>query len=413
MASVREGGGGIDATATKPTGEVRRKSYRYFEEGDVIMAKITPCFENGKIAVARGLRSGRAFGSTEFHVLRPRSRAVDSRFLKYFLESPAFTELAIRSMAGAVGQLRVPTRIVADALIPLPPVDEQQRLVSAIEEQLSRLDDGLAEVEAADQKLGAYEVALLHAATMGRLPHGAPPQPTAQVDFDGSLPQLPLRWHWTTLESIAEVVGGVAKDAKKQVGSELVEVPYLRVANVQRGRLDLQEISTIRVPPGVAKKLTLQYGDVLMNEGGDRDKLGRGWIWEGQVSNCIHQNHVFRVRIRDGALEPKVLSWHGNTFGQSWFQREGKQTTNLASISLNRLKRLPVPIPPKDEQRAIVAEVDRCLSVTTATRDELGHVKSRAKQLRTAILAAAFTGRLPVERRVGQAGSMNGAPALI
>ena len=72
MASVREGGGGMDAAATKPTRDVRRKSYRYFEEGDVIMAKITPCFENGKIAVARGLRSGRAFGSTEFHVLRPR-----------------------------------------------------------------------------------------------------------------------------------------------------------------------------------------------------------------------------------------------------------------------------------------------------------------------------------------------------
>ena len=191
----------------------------------------------------------------------------------------------------------------------------------------------------------------------------------------------------------------------------MVEVPYLRVANVQRGRLDLRKVSKIRVPAAVAKKLALVDGDVLMNEGGDRDKLGRGWVWQGQIPNCIHQNHVFRVRIRDGKLDPRFLSWHGNTFGQAWFQREGKQTTNLASISMNRLRQLPVPVPPLDDQRAIVEEVDRRLSVTAVMRDEIGHARSKATQLRAAILGAAFTGRLPLGAKVGQAGSVHEALA--
>ncbi|MGH8931455.1 MAG: hypothetical protein ACRDZO_12725 [Egibacteraceae bacterium] len=88
-------------------------------------------------------------------------------------------------------------------------------------------------------------------------------------------------WPWTTLGEIAELKGGVTKDSKRQHDHSFVEVPYLRVANVQRGCLDLREVATIRVAPEKAKLLRLQYGDVLLNEGGDRDKLGRGWVWQG------------------------------------------------------------------------------------------------------------------------------------
>lgn len=264
-------------------------------------------------------------------------------------------------------------------------------------------------MEAAVRKLARYEQALLHAATLGRLSsrNCLPKGLAASAASEHPLPQIPERWHWVNLESIADVVGGVAKDTKKQTGPDLVEVPYLRVANVQRGRLDLGDVTRIRVPAAVAKKLALLNGDVLMNEGGDRDKLGRGWVWQGQIPDCIHQNHVFRVRVRDGLLDPRLLSWHGNTFGQAWLQREGKQTTNLASISLNRLRQLPVPVPPLEEQYAIVEEVDRRLSVIAAVRDEIDRARSRANQLRAAILGAAFTGRLPLGAKVGQAGSMH------
>lgn len=172
---------------------------------------------------------------------------------------------------------------------------------------------------------------------------------------------VPESWVWATLGEIAEVVGGVTKDSKKQSDPSLPEVPYLRVANVQRGYLDLSEISKIRVPQSTVTKLRLQSGDVLLNEGGDRDKLGRGWIWQGQIPDCIHQNHVFRARLA-GTLHPKLLAWYANGLAQEWFERNASQSVNLASISLSTIKRLPVPLPPVEEQRRIVVALEEHLS---------------------------------------------------
>lgn len=173
-----------------------------------------------------------------------------------------------------------------------------------------------------------------------------------------------------------------------------VEVPYLRVANVQSGSLKLDAVATIRVPQAKAEALRLLPGDVLMNEGGDRDKLGRGWVWEGQIQDCIHQNHVFRARIKDAALHPKLLSWHGNTFGRAWFEANGKQTTNLASISLTNVKRLPVPVPPADEQQQMVEFTERHLEMLDAAAAGVAALRQRCEAFRRAVLAAAFAGRL-------------------
>jgi type I restriction enzyme S subunit len=208
------------------------------------------------------------------------------------------------------------------------------------------------------------------------------------------LPELPPSWIWASLKQLAQVVTGITKDSKRQVDPSFVEVPYLRVANVQRGFLDLRDVATIRVPPDKATLLELKPGDILFTEGGDRDKLGRGWVWEGQIDNCIHQNHIFRARLYSDELEPKFISWHGNTFGQAWFEAAGKQTTNLASISLATLKSLPVPIPPAAEQRRIIAEVERQLSLIEAAEGETERGLERAVSLRRAILQAAFEGRL-------------------
>lgn len=142
------------------------------------------------------------------------------------------------------------------------------------------------------------------------------------------------------------------------------------------------------------RDLALKTGDVLFNEGGDRDKLGRGWVWNGEIEECIHQNHVFRARLRNGALNPKFLSWYANTIGQAFFFSEGKHTTNLASISMTKLKRLPVPLPPREEQDRIVAEVDRRLSVVDALESVIEANLQRAKNLRQSILQRAFSGQL-------------------
>jgi type I restriction enzyme S subunit len=142
------------------------------------------------------------------------------------------------------------------------------------------------------------------------------------------------------------------------------------------------------------KLFLLKQGDILFNEGGDRDKLGRGWVWECQLPECIHQNHVFRGRFFLDDVSPKLVSWWGNSFGKDYFLREGKQTTNLASINLTKLSAFPVPLPPREEQIRIVTEVDRRLSIFREVEAQIDDNLKRAERLRQSILYKAFSGGL-------------------
>ena len=207
-----------------------------------------------------------------------------------------------------------------------------------------------------------------------------------------NLPELPEGWAWASLSQIAYIAGGMTKNSRT-VPENGREVPYLRVANVQRGFLNLSEIKTIFADEPTIAELRLETGDVLFTEGGDRDKLGRGWIWQGEISECIHQNHIFRARpILD--FESRFISWYGNTFGQTYFTDEGKQTTNLASINKTTLGALPVPIPPKDEQQVIVELALRLLESLSELNDVVETHMKQVPRLRQAILHTAFTGQL-------------------
>jgi type I restriction enzyme S subunit len=174
-----------------------------------------------------------------------------------------------------------------------------------------------------------------------------------------------------------------------------VEVPYLRVANVQRGFLVLDQITSMPVERMALPELRLEEWDVLFTERGDRDKLGRGWVWEGQLDCCITQNHVFRARayLRDSA-HAKFISYWGNTFGKDYFERGGKQTTNLASINKTTLGMFPVPLPPLAEQREIIRIIEENLRQIDGLEGEIERGLRQSEMLRRAILTQAFSGKL-------------------
>jgi type I restriction enzyme S subunit len=164
------------------------------------------------------------------------------------------------------------------------------------------------------------------------------------------------RTHWPTisLEQVAEVQTGLAKGKKGKAA--MVERPYLRVANVQDGFLDLREIKTIEVDQSLVPRYRLQVGDVLLTEGGDFDKLGRGTVWRGEIADCLHQNHVFAVRVNALRLLPDFLAYQtAGPRGRQYFKACSKQSTNLASINSTQLKQFPVRLPPLAEQRLVVA----------------------------------------------------------
>ncbi|MDO9240110.1 MAG: type I restriction endonuclease subunit S, partial [Methylicorpusculum sp.] len=164
--------------------------------------------------------------------------------------------------------------------------------------------------------------------------------------------------------------------------------------NVQRGYLELSEVKTILATKRDIEELTLQKGDILFNEGGDRDKLGRGWVWRDEVPNCIHQNHVFRMRPYLPELMPELISHHGNTFGKTWFQSSGKQTTNLASINMSMLRTFPVPVAPVDEQIQILSLLEEQIDVLNDQEKSVALGLSLSTAQRKNILKAAFSGQL-------------------
>ncbi len=165
--------------------------------------------------------------------------------------------------------------------------------------------------------------------------------------------ELPPGWRWVLLRELGDIAGGLTKGKKRQPSDRLQEVPYLRVANVQRGQLNLDEVKTIQATEAEIAALRLVPGDILFNEGGDRDKLGRGCVWRGQLPLCIHQNHVFRVRLREDSSPAYISAFGNSSDAQKYFISSGRQTTNLASINITKLGELRVP----PRVREVVASV--------------------------------------------------------
>ena len=375
----------------------------------------------GKTAQVREAWEG-SFGAF-CAAIRPTSD-IDQRYLGYFFETREYKDYISKKALGVnINNLR--RGDLEEISVPVAPLDKQKRIVAEIEKQFSRLDEAVANLKRVKANLKRYKAAVLKAAVEGRLVEteaerarreGRSFETGAQLlqriletrrsqrqgkgkykepatpDTTG-LPELPEGWVWARLDSIATLKGGITVDSKRQ-DSTARTVPYLRVANVQRGYLDLSEVKTINAPASDIDALRLRNGDILFNEGGDRDKLGRGWIWEDQLADCIHQNHVFRARLLSSDIQPKLVSWWGNSFGKDYFQREGKQTTNLASINLTKLSAFPVPVPPLDEQHRIVMEVDRRLSHLRETEAQVDVDLQRADRLRQSILSTALSGGL-------------------
>ena len=161
-------------------------------------------------------------------------------------------------------------------------------------------------------------------------------------------------WKTVKLTDVAKIQTGISKSAQRKLKNP-IKLPYLRVANVQDGFLDLDEVKTISIEQEKYERYSLEYGDILLTEGGDFDKLGRGTIWREEIKNCVHQNHVFVVRTEKKNLIPDYLSLlTSSDYGKRYFIKCSKQSTNLASINSSQLKAFPVLFPDIKTQEEII-----------------------------------------------------------
>jgi len=292
----------------------------------------------------------------------------------------------INRITSATTVKHLSSRDVLGIKIDLPPKPEQTKIA----EILSTVDRAIEQTEALIAKQQRIKTGLMQdLLTRGIDEHGNLRSEQTHQFKDSPLGRIPVEWEVVQLGNVSEISSGVTL-GKIYSGPNTIELPYLRVANVQDGYLDLSEIKVIRVPKSTVKKYQLKAGDVLMNEGGDFDKLGRGTVWNDEIQHCLHQNHIFKVRPKGGKLSSDYLAAvSASPYGKAFFILSSKQSTNLASINSTQLKSFPVPLPLYDEQLRIESLIKQNVAVHNDTIKQLRKVQS----LKKAIMQDLLTGK--------------------
>ena len=388
---------------------------------DVVFSTVRTYLKN--IALVPEYLDGQ-IASTGFSVLRA-SNATLPKYLFYYSLTPSFLN-ALAELQRGTSYPAVRDGDVRAQRIPLAPLPEQRRIVAKIEELFSRLDAGVAALKRVQAALKRYKASVLKAACEGRLvPQDPSDEPAdvlveriledkrgleesssrsksrdrsnARVGFPQrsdyvDLPKLPQGWCWTTFGSIGDVQGGIQKQPKRAPTRN--HYPYLRVANVLRGRLDLSEVLSIELFDDELSKLRLKRGDLLIVEGnGSQTEIGRSAIWRGEIENCVHQNHIIRARF--SGIDPSFADYYLNSpMGAARISSVASSTSGLFTLSTAKIKAIPMPVPPLAEQKKIVAEIERQLSIILKLERTIDLDLSRAVRLRQSILARAFNGTL-------------------
>jgi len=313
------------------------------------------------------------------------------RFLDYLVRSDDYIGYFKCFSRGVIdSRLRLYPEDFGGLFAALPDREEQSLIAAFLDHETAKIDALIAEQETLIELLKEKRQAVIsHAVTKGLDPNA--PMKDSGVEWLG---EIPAHWSITRLKFVAHVQGGVAK-GRELNGMDTIEVPFLRVANVQDGYLDLNDVANIEIPPSELPRYSLQYGDVLMNEGGDFDKLGRGHIWRSEIEPCIHQNHVFAVR--PAHIDSEWLNLLTSAaYGRFYFMSRSKQSTNLASISSTNIHEFPLLMPPASERKTIVAHVEKECAATDSLLHEAQHAISLLKERRSALISAAVTGKIDV-----------------
>lgn len=296
--------------------------------------------------------------------LRPIKSKLDSHYLWHFISAnkKKLSELGTGSTFKQISRSNIETFV-----IPLFPLDEQRRIAAI-------LDKADAILRKRQESIHLSDVFIR----------------STFLDIFGDPVTNPKGWEEVRLQDIADIQSGITK-GRKLNGQETLSVPYMRVANVQDGHILLDEIKEIEATPLEIERYRLIPGDILLTEGGDPDKLGRGAVWHGEVTPCIHQNHIFRVRLKEHYAVPSYLSaLIGSMRGKQYFLGAAKQTTGIASINKNQLSNFPALLPPIDLQR----QFSRIVAKSQGLQVRLAAISELERTCFNSLAHRAFEGEL-------------------
>lgn len=341
------------------------------QAGDVLLARITPCLENGKLAqVPPDLE--RVGGSTEFIVVRP-GDLVDGGYLYFWCMEPSVRSKAKTLLAGATGRMRLGATDLRQFRIPLPPLDEQRRIVEILEDHLSRLDAARESLNKSIRRSSAMVTSSLSAIVAA----GSAGSPVSTIGAEAERIEY-------------------GSSARCHASPNDGDIPVLRMGNLKNGRIDPRELKFLPKDHPEFPKLLLAPGDLLFNRTNSAELVGKSAVFDSTPMTSFAS---YLIRVRFGAtVDPRWANIVINSpQGRAYIASVATQQVGQANVNGTKLKAFPLPMPSLSRQRELVAAhervVDDARRLSAAAEDSL----RRSAALRRALLAAAFSGQLTTE----------------
>jgi type I restriction enzyme S subunit len=378
------------------------------QDGDIVVSRA------GSIGVSHLVRhpQGSVFAS---YLIRFKP-LIDNSFVAFFLKSPDYWR-AISESSSGIAMLNVNAKKLQQIQLPLPPLNEQRRIVERIEELFAKLDAGVKSLKQAQALLKRYRQAVLKAAVEGELSrewrevHKDELEPASElleralqarremfggkkykqppVPDTAGLPKLPQGWCWTSLSSVADMQLGKMLSQAAKTGNK--SRPYLRNQNERWGSIDTSDVLMMDFDEREVEKFTMLRGDVLVCEGGEP---GRAAVWNEQLPGAMYQKALHRVRVIGGALVPEYLVYHLRKDASEGALERYFTGSTIKHFTGVALAKYAVSLPPLEEQRFLVEEVERRLSVVDKLEATIEENLKQAGALRQSILRRAFSGEL-------------------
>ena len=378
--------GGLDLSVTKELADVA-DGYTYFSDGDVLVAKITPCFENGKGSLAEGLVNGVAFGTTELHVLRCGPR-LDEQFAFYLTLTDAFRKLGEAEMYGAGGQKRVPESFVTNLKHPIPPLPEQRAIAAFLDRETARIDALVSKKERLIELLREKRTALIsHAVTKGLDP--AVPMRDSGVEW---LKEIPAHWEVKRLKHLLrEPLQYGANEPSNHIDFDSPR--YIRITDIAEDGT-LREDTFRSIPLEIAEPYLLAKGDLLFARSGAT--VGKTFQYHPTWGRAAYAGYLIRARLDKTIAQSDFLEYFTRSQDYTdWLLRNLIQST-IQNVSAERYAGLTIPLPPLSEQRTIVAFLKQDDEEINILVTRVQEAIARLKEFRIALISAAVTGQIDV-----------------
>lgn len=434
MPAVDADSASITGAIERPFAEVR-KGYTAFRDGDVILAKITPCFENGKAAEASNLRNGLGFGSSEFHVLRPTS-ALSARYLLHFLRQPSFREDAAAHMTGTAGQARVPTDYIRQVQIPIAPLPEQSRIVEKVQALLDQVNQARGRLAKVPLILKKFRQAVLASACSGKLTEDWREERQAtgaqgsaltllqslqkadskrtggpKVRDDLAFHEIPDNWAWVDLRFLVSPKEAFCYGVVQPGDDDPDGVPLIRSGDLHNLPIALPNLR--KIPKAVDVQFSrsrVSGGEILITVVGAN--IGTVAMAPAGAAGFNIARAVAKVPVREVSADFVIL-WLRSNIAFRWMVGDAREVAR-PTLNLEQLATLPVPLPPLDEQMEVVRRTEPLFALADIIERRVQTATATADKLPQAVLSKAFSGALvPTEAELARAEGRAFEPASV